>query len=236
MLTPVRRSIRKTPQKRFMAVNGTPVVVTTPKIISEDSPGLRLTPDNGNPPGDVNVVGTSMEIGELCEEGVSEMEHREEESEMQCDLEQRKPEILKSACKTTENKSQKTPGKVTFQTPDIESTPECTVHGVDDNLMETAVNKAKRLTPRHSTPRKCGSRLGTPYYQQRPRRRVSTVGENVSHGTESDGRSSSESDADAPGSGLRRSLRKVRSKYRDSTQLEAASEQTGKVRLEVIRS
>lgn len=242
-MTPVRRSIRKTPQLRVMAGNSTPVIVTTPMIISEDSPGLRLTPDNGIQPSEMVVTGSRMKLEEPSQEDVCEMESKQQEGKIHCDLEQVKPEVLKSARKITEDKPRKALGKVTFQSPGQESTPAYAAHEGGSTPTETAVednpdpveSKAKRSTPRCFSARKCRSRSGTPYYQQRPRRRVSTVDENVAHGTESAECSSSESDAEAKpkeqcsGSGLRRSLRRTPSKYRDSAPLEA--EAVGKVRL-----
>ncbi|XP_022798133.1 uncharacterized protein LOC111336320 isoform X2 [Stylophora pistillata] len=236
VLTPVRRSIRKTPQLRVMAGNSTPVIVTTPKIISEDSTRLRLTPDNGIQPSEMVVTGTRMKLEEPSEESVCEMECKKEDDEMHCDFEQGKQEVLKSACKTTQDKPRKTPGKVTFQSPGHEITPACAAHERVGSPMETAdednansgESKAKRLTPRRFSARKCRSRSGTPYYQQRPRRRVSAIHEGDPRGTESTECSSSESDGEAkpttqcPRSGLRRSLRRTPSKYRDSAPLETA--------------
>lgn len=246
-LTPVRRSIRKTPQKRSMLRNNTPVVVTTPKIISENSPGLRLTPDNGNQPNALAITGTYMQVedtrgGSACE--MDHQPHQPQENEIQCDLEQQKPAVLKSACKPVENNSRKSSGTVSFQSPNSEeSTPEFALPEVfsspvvstDLNSTGSFENRSKKSTPQRFSARKCRSRMGTPYYQ--PRRRVSTVDEDAGHGADSQGRSSSDSDSTddkavlrCPGSGLRRSARKTPSKYRDSTPLEAASDQQGKVR------
>ena len=146
VLTPVRRSIRKTPQKRS-ALKNTPVV-TTPQIISENrhldihtSPGLRLTPDNASLSNELAIIGTGIEAGETREDATCS-ETREEdaggpgmdlelkENEMDCDLEQQAPVVLKSACKSTNSISRKTPrSKVTFQSPaeleDQQRTPEC---------------------------------------------------------------------------------------------------------------
>ena len=44
VLTPVRRSIRKTPLKQDLCVRG-PAIVTTPRQVNVRSPGLRLTPN-----------------------------------------------------------------------------------------------------------------------------------------------------------------------------------------------
>jgi len=242
VLTPVRRSIRKTPQKRSILRNNTPVVVTTPKVISENSPGLRLTPDNH--PNKLAITGTCMQV-----EDTSEMDHQLQEDEMQCDLEQQEPAVLKSACKPAENKSRKSSGTVTFQSPNPEeSTPESAVDEVFCSpVVSTGLNgtgsfenRAKKSTPQRFSARKCRIRMGTPYYQERPRRRVSRVEEDAGHGTDSQGRSSSDSDSTddkavqrCPGSGLRRSARKTPSKYRDSTPLEALSDQQGKTPAEV---
>ena len=99
VLTPVRRSIRKTPQKQRSTLKNTPVV-TTPKIISEDGPGLRLTPDNVSLPNDeLTVIGTGMEAEETREEatrvetseedaGGIGMDLKMKEDEMECDPEQ----------------------------------------------------------------------------------------------------------------------------------------------------
>ena len=278
VLTPVRRSIRKTPRS---ALKNTPVV-TTPKIVSEDSPGLRLTPDNGNLPNDLAVTGTAMEIRETHEEpSIGEIHEeqgqvetlgedaREETPEadkdacgsgtdlelkedgMESDLEQQEPVVLESACKSTGRKSRKTPGRVTFQSPaeleDQQRTPECTemkvatplsVPNVDSpaacSPMETDVPNRKKGTPQRFMARKCRGRVSTPYYQNGPRRRVSTVDE--SDVTENEGQSSGDSDSSdakanerCPGSGLRRSLRRTPSKYRDAIPLEAEGDQGGKV-------
>ena len=289
MLTPVRRSIRKTPQKRSVLRNNTPVVVTTPKIISENSPGLRLTPDNGYQPNELAITGTCMQVEETREEDAREMDlHPQEnsglrlapdngnqpnelaitatcmlvedtregaarekdpqpqEDEMQCDVQQQEPAVLKSACKPAENKSRKSSGTVTFQSPNPdESTLESAVHEVFSSPVGSTCldstgsfqNGAKKSTPQRFSARKCRSRMGTPYYHERPRRKVSTVDENAGHEADSQGRSSSDSDSTDdkgapryPGSGLRRSTRKTPSKYRDSTPLETASGQPGKVR------
>ena len=232
-----------------MLSNNTPVVVTTPKIISENSPGLRLTPDNGNQPNELAIAGTSVEVEDKHEGAARRMNLQLQEYEMQCDLEQREPAVLKSACKSTENKSRKSSGNVTFQSPNPEeSTPECAVHEVFCSpVVSTGLdsvgsfeNRAKKSTPQRFSARKCRSRMGTPYYQERPRRRVSMVDEDAGQGAESEGRSSSNSDSTddkaaqhCPGSRLRRSTRKTPSKYRDSTPLEALSDQPGKVRVRV---
>lgn len=246
-MTPVRRSIRKTPQKRSMLRNNTPVVVTTPKIISENSPGLRLTPDNGNQPNDLAITGTCMQVEDTREGSAREMGHQPQENEMQCDLELQEPAVLNSACKPAENNSRKSSGTVSFQSPNPEeSTPEsarqevfCSpVVSTGLNSTGSFENRSKKSTPQRFSARKCRSRMGTPYYQ--PRRRVSTVDEDAGHGADSQGRSSSDSDSTddkavlrCPGSGLRRSARKTPSKYRDFTPLEAASDQQGKVRSRV---
>ena len=246
MLTPVRRSIRKTPQKRSVLRNNTPVLVTTPKIISENSPGLRLTPDNGNQPNELAITRTCMQVEDTREGAAREMDLQPHEDEMQCDLKQQEPAVLKSACKPLDNKTRKSSGTVTFQSPDSdESTPESAVHEVFSYPVESTgldstgsfENRAKKSTPQRFSARKCRSRMGTPYYQERPRRRVSTVDQDAGHGADNQGRSSSDSDSSdekavqrCPGSGLRRSARKTPSKYRDSTPLEAASDQQGKVR------
>ena len=227
-----------------MLGKNTPVVVTTPKIISENSPGLRLTPDNGNQPNELAITGTCMQV-----EDTREMDHEPQEDEMQCDLEQQEPAVLKSACKPAENKSRKSSGTVTFHSPNAEeNTPESAIHEVFSSpVVSTGLgstgsfeNRAKKSTPQRFSARKCRSRMGTPYYQERPRRRVSTVDEDASHGADSQGRSSSDSDSTddkavlrCPGSGLRRSARKTPSKYRDSTPLEAVSDQQDKVRCRV---
>ena len=240
-LTPVRRSIRKTPQKRSI---NTPVVVTTPKIISENSPGLRLTPDNGNQPNELAITGTCMQVEDTREGSACEMDQLPQENEIQYDLEQQKPAVLKSACKPVENNSRKSSGTVSFQSPNPEEStletalPEVfssPVVSTDLNSTGSFENRSKKSTPQRFSARKCRSRMGTPYYQ--PRRRVSTVDEDAGHGADSQGRSSSDSDSTddkavlrCPGSGLRRSARKTPSKYRDSTPLEAASDQQGKVR------
>ncbi|XP_078360914.1 uncharacterized protein LOC144645274 isoform X3 [Oculina patagonica] len=249
VLTPVRRSVRKTPQKRSMLNNNTPVVVTTPKIISENSPGLRLTPDYGNQLNELVITGASVEIQSDTREGDARgMGDQPQENEMQCDLEEEKPAVLKSACKTTESTSRKTPGKVTFQSPDQARTPECAVLEVACSPMVTAVldsegsteNRTKKSTPQRFSARKCRGRIGTPFYQEAPRRRVSTVHEDSGREAESEGRSSSDSDSTedkaaerCPGSGLRRSARKTPSKYRDSTPMDATSDQAGKTPAEV---
>ena len=246
VLTPVRRSIRKTPQKRSILSNNTPVVVTTPKIISENSPGLRLTPDNGSQSNELAITGASVEINsDTREDDARGMGSPSQVGVVQCELEQEKPAVLNSACKSTKSRSRKSSGKVTFQSPDQERTPECEVFEVAWSSMVTAVldsegsieSRAKKSTPQRFSARKCRSRMGTPYYQEGPRRRVSTVDEDVSHGAGSEGRSSSDSDStDAkapercPGPGLRRSARKTPSKYRDSTPLDATSDTPGKVR------
>ena len=242
-MTPVRRSIRKTPQKRSMLRN-TPVVVTTPKIISENSPGLRLTPDNH--PNELTITGTCMQVDDRREGAARGVDLQPQDNEMQCDLEKQEPAVLKSACKAAGNKSRKSSGTVSFQSPNPEEiTPESAVvevfysPGVSTGLDSTGSfeSRAKKSTPQRFSARKCRSRMGTPYYQERPRRRVSTVDEDVGHGADSQSRSSSDSDSTddkasqrCPGSGLRRSARKTPSKYRDSTPLEAASDQQGKVR------
>lgn len=246
VLTPVRRSIRKTPQKRSMINNNTPVVVTTPKIISKNSPGLRLTPDNGNQPNELAVTGASVEIqSDTREDDARGVGVHLQEDEMQCDLEEVKPAVLKSARKSTKSASRKSSGKVTFQSPDQEKTPECGVLEVACSPMVTAVldsegsieNRAKKSTPQRFSARKCRGRIGTPFYQEGPRRRVSTVDEDAGREAESEGRSSSDSDSTedkaadrCPGSGLRRSARKTPSKYRDSAPMDATSDQAGKVR------
>ena len=244
MLTSVRRSVRKTPQKRSMLRNNTPVVVTTPKIISENSPGLRLTPDNH--PNELVITGTCMQVDDMREIAARGVDLQSQEDEMKCDLQQQEPAVLKSACKPAGDKSRKSSGTVTFQSPNPEeSTPESAFHEVFPSpVVSTGVdgtgsfeNRAKKLTPQRFSARKCRSRMGTPYYQERHRRRVSAVDEDTGHEADSQGRSSSDSDSTddkavqrCPGSGLRRSARKTPSKYRDSTPLEAASDHQGKVR------
>lgn len=244
VLTPVRRSIRKTPQKRSILRNNTPVVVTTPKIISENSPGLRLTPDNH--PNELAITGTCMQVDGTHEEAARGVDLQSQEDEMQCDLQQQEPVVLKSACKSAENKSRKPSGTVSFQSPNLEeTTPESALHEVFSSPVVSIgldstgsfENRPKKSTPQRFSARKCRSRMGTPYYQERPRRRVSTVDEDAGHGTDSQSRSSSDSDSTddkasqrCPGSGLRRSARKTPSKYRDSIPLEAASVQQGQVR------
>ena len=244
VLTPVRRSIRKTPQKRSMLRNNTPVVVTTPKIISENSPGLRLTPDNH--PNELAITGTCMQVDDTREGAARGVDLPPQDNGMQCDLEKQEPAVLKSACKSAGNKSRKSSGTVSFQSPNPEDiTPESAVLEVFYSpVVSTGLDstgsfesRAKKSTPQRFSARKCRSRMGTPYYQERPRKRVSTVDEDAGHGADSQGRSSSDSDSTddkaserCPGSGLRRSARKTPSKYRDSTPLEAASDQQGKVR------
>ena len=244
VLTPVRRSIRKTPQKRSVLRNNTPVVVTTPKIISENSPGLRLTPDNH--PNELAITGTCMQVDETHEGAARGEDLQSQEDEMQCDLQQQEPVVLKSACKSAENKSRRPSGTVSFQSPNPEeTTPESAQHEVFSSPVVSIgldstgsfENRPKKSTPQRFSARKCRSRMGTPYYQERPRRRVSTVDEDAGHGTDSQSRSSSDSDSTddkasqrCPGSGLRRSARKTPSKYRDSIPLEAASVQQGQVR------
>ena len=242
-MTPVRRSIRKTPQKRSMLRNNTPVVVTTPKIISENSPGLRLTPDNK--PNEMAVTGTCMQVDDTHEGAARRVDLQPQEDEMQCDLQQQEPAVLKSACKPAGDKSQKSSATVSFQSPNPEeSTPESALHEVFSSpVVSTGLdstgsfeNRPKKSTPQRFSARKCRSRMGTPYYQERPRRRVSTVDEDTGYVADSQGQSSSDSDSTddkasqrCPGSGLRRSTRKTPSKYRDSVPLEAASDQQGKV-------
>lgn len=225
-----------------MLRNNTPVVVTTPKIIGENSPGLRLTPDNH--PNELAITGTSMQVDDTHEGAARGVDLQPQEDEMQCDLEQQKPTVLKSACKSAQNKCRKS-STVSFQSPNPEdNTPESALHEVFSSpLVSTGLdstgfeNRSKKSTPQRFSARKCRSRMGTPYYQERPRRRVSAVDEDAGHGADSQSRSSSDSDSNddkasqrCPGSGLRRSARKTPSKYRDSTPLEAASDQQGKVR------
>lgn len=247
VLTPVRRSIRKTPQKRSVLRNNTPVVVTTPKIISENSPGLRLTPDNHL--NELAITGTCMQVDETHEGAARGEDLQPQEDEMQCDLQQQEPVVLKSACKSAENKSRKPLGTVSFQSPNPEeTTPESALHEVFSSPVVSIgldstgsfENRPKKSTPQRFSARKCRSRMGTPYYQERPRRRVSTVEEDAGHGTDSQSRSSSDSDSTddkasqrCPGSRLRRSARKTPSKYRDSIPLEAASVQQGQIPAEV---
>ena len=219
------------------------MVVSTPKVISEDSPGLRLTPDNSNQLNEFAITGTSVEIQSNTREGdVREVDLQLQEDEMQCDHDQERPAVLKSASKSTEKKSRKSLGKVTFQSSDQESTPECEVFevacGPTAQESEGSIeNRAKKSTPQRFSARKCRGRVGTPYYHEGPRRRISAVDEDVGHGAESETQSSSDSDfTDAkaaercPGSGLRRSSRKTPSKYRDYTPVDATSDQAGKVR------
>ena len=257
---PIRRSIRKTPHK-LPTLKNTPVVVTTPKIISEDSPGLRLTPDNANLPNELTVISTGMEAEETREEATPGETSEEDgggigmvlqlkDDEMECVLEQQSP-VAKSASKSTVSKSRKTPGKVIFQSPaefgDQQMTPE-----YEDNAVATPVSLVQTNSPAVSSPmetdvsdrkgsaskrfsaRKCRGRVSTPFYQNRSRRRVSTVDEGVSG--QSEGQTSSDSDcSDAkakenyPRSGLRRSLRRTPSKYRDTNALNAESDHAAKV-------
>ena len=164
VLTPVRRSTRKTPLKQSMP-NNTPVVVTTPKIISEDSPGLRLTPDNACLPNGMDIIENVMETkethegaarGENCEEDlcfeqvnrgetsekdscVTGMGVQRDEEKMECDLGNHEPVVLKSACKSANSKSRKC--SVSFQSParlvHQQKTPECTDHEVDSLLVNS---------------------------------------------------------------------------------------------------
>lgn len=250
VLTPVRRSVRNTPQKRT-ALRNTPAIVSTPKIISEDSPGLRLTPDNANIPSDMADIGACVGV-----EGTREEATRSETSEEdvpqdgmeqnEIKFEQETTVVLKSACKSTLNKSRKTPGRVTFQSPaeigDQQRTPECKEDAVvtPDNQsiqvdspalstpVETEASSRKMSASKRFSGRKCRGRVSTPFYQNGTRRRVSKVDEDVnSQSEQSEGQTSSDSDgADAksaescPRSGLRRSTRRTPSKYRDINTLQ----------------
>lgn len=238
VLTPVRRSVRNTPQKRT-ALRNTPVIVSTPKIISEDSPGLRLTPDNANLPSDMADIGACVGVEGTREEDVPQdgMEQNEIKFEQETTV------VLKSACKSTLNKSRKTPGRVTFQSPaeigDQQRTPECKEDAVvtPDNQsiqvdspalstpVETEASSRKMSASKRFSGRKCRGRVSTPFYQNGTRRRVSKVDEDVN--SQSEGQISSDSDgADAksaescPRSGLRRSTRRTPSKYRDINALQ----------------
>ena len=274
VLTPVRRSTRKTPLNRSVLKN-TPVVVTTPKKISEDSPGLRLTPDNADLPNEMFTMGTVMNTEETREEAArgetSEKEVCSEDSEeatcgetseegcgpgvdlqqkvdeMEYDLGQHAAVALKSACKSANNKSRKF--SVTFQSPaklelgDQQKTPECTEHEIATSPvdspavcspMEISVPRRKKGTPQRFMARKCRGRISTPYYQDRPRKRVSSLAE--SNAAESESQSSGDSDSSdakgkehCPGSGLRRSVRRTPSKYRDEKPLQDEADQGGKV-------
>ena len=259
VLTPVRRSIRNTPQKRT-ALRNTPVIVSTPKIISEDSPGLRLTPDNVNIPSDMTDIGSSVGA-----EGTREEATRSETSEEdvpqdgmeqnEIKFEQEAPVVLKSACKSTLSKSGKTPGRVTFQSPagigDQQRTPECKEDAVVtpdsqsiqvdspalSTPVETEASSRKMSSSKRFSGRKCRGRVSTPYYQNGTRRRVSKVDEDVnSQSEQSEGQTSSDSDvADAksaescPRSGLRRSTRRTPSKYRDINALQPTEAEGAKV-------
>ena len=274
VLTPVRRSTRKTPLNRSVLKN-TPVVVTTPKIISEDSPGLRLTPDNADLPKEMFTVGTVMDTeetreeaargetsekevcsedseeatrGETSEEGCGPgMDLRQKDDEMECDFGEHAAVALKSACKSANSKSRTF--SVTFQSPaelelgDHQRTPECTEQEtatppVDSRAvcspMEISIPRRKKGTPQRFMSRKCRGRVSTPYYQVRPRRRVSSLAE--SDAAESESQSSGDSDSSdakgeehCSGSGLRRSLRRTPSKYRDAKPLQDEADQGGKV-------
>ena len=276
VLTPVRRSTRKTPLNRSMLKN-TPVVVTTPKIISEDSPGLRLTPDNADLPNEMFTMGTVMGTEEtlveaargetvekeVCSEGSEEatrgetsaseegcgpeMNLQQKDDKMECDFGQHAAVALKSACKSANSISRKF--SVTFQSPadlelgDQQRTPECTEQEIATSPvdspavcspMEISGPRRKKGTPQRFMSRKCRGRVSTPYYQDRPRRRVSSLAE--SDAAESESQSSGDSDSSdakckehCPGSGLRRSVRRTPSKYRDEKPLQDEADQGGKV-------
>lgn len=273
VLTPVRRSTRKTPLKQSV-LNNTPVVVTTPKIISEDSPGLRLTPDNACLPNGMDTIGNVMETkdtsgvaasGENCEEdacsqtceqvnrgetsekdpcGTGMVMERDEEK-MECDIGNHEPVVLKSACKSANSKSRKC--SVSFQSParlvDQQKTPECTDHEVDSLLvsstavcssMETEAPRRKKGTPQRFMARKCRGRISTPFYQNGPRSRVPGVVDESDVAAEDEASGSSDdpdikAEEGCPGPELRISLRRTPSKYRDSTPLEAETDQGLKV-------
>lgn len=257
VLTPVRRSIRNTPQKRT-ALRNTPVIVSTPKIISEDSPGLRLTPDNANTPSDMTDIGASVGVEGTCEEATRNENSEEdvpqsgmEQSEIK--FEQEVPLVLKSARKSTLNISRKTPGRVTFQSPaeieDQQRTPECkedaVVTSVSQSIqvdspalstpVETKASSRKMSASKRFSGRKCRGRVSTPYYQNGTRRRVSKVDEDVnSQSEESEAQTSSDSDVthaksaeSCPRSGLRRSTRRTPSKYRDINALQSTEASEG---------
>ena len=272
VLTPVRRSTRKTPLNRSVHKN-TPVVVTTPKVISEDSPGLRLTPDNAHLPTELVTMETVMDTEETREEAARgetyekdacsedseeathgesgeescepEMDFQQKDDEMECDFGQHTAVALKSACKSANSNSRTF--SVTFQSPaelgDQQSTPECTGHEIITppvdppavcSPVEISVPRRKKGTPQRFMARKCRGRVSTPYYQDRPRRRVSSLAE--SDAVESESQSSGDSDSSdakdeehCPGSGLRQSLRRTPSKYRDSNPLLVEADEGGKV-------
>lgn len=245
LLTPVRRSTRWTP-KKASAIKSTPVVVTTPTIITEDSPGLRLTPDNANQPNEVTAPVVAMDIEETHEdavfgessEDVSEtgMDPKKEANEMEINP----PLILKSACKSAKSESRML--SVTFQSPTENEHQQQTAESTDQeeaivpvssNAIETEARRRKKGTPQRFSSRKCRRRVSTPYHHDRPRRRHA-VGD--SEPSESESQSSADSDssgakAEAQGSvsGLRRSLRRTPSKCRDSTPLETERKVNGKV-------
>lgn len=252
VLTPVRRSTRRTPSKPSI-LKGTPVVVTTPKIINQDSPGLRLTPDNADKPNEMAISGNAMEserthelaaLDETCAEKPlgekdtfgTEVDPKIEEDKMEINP----PVILKSACKSTRSRSQMF--SVTFQSPteieDQQRTPESTdqeegnvpVNSASvSNPLETEVPRRKKGTPQRFLSRRCRRRVSTPYYHDKPRRRCATGDSDTA---ESETQSSGDSDSSdakerGPVSELRRSQRKTPSKYRDSTPLGEKREQEG---------
>ncbi|XP_015767082.1 PREDICTED: uncharacterized protein LOC107345681 isoform X3 [Acropora digitifera] len=244
VLTPVRRSTRRTPMKAS-TIKSTPVVVTTPKITTEDSPGLRLTPNNANVANEVTAPVEAMDteetqkdavLGESCE-GVGEtgMEPKNEGNKMDIDP----LLILKSACKSAKRESRML--SVTFQSPTENEHQQQTAESTDleeatepvsSNPIETEARRRKKGTPQRFSSRKCRRRVSTPYHHDRPGRRHA-VGDNEP--SESESQSSGDSDssganAEAQGSvsGLRRSLRRTPSKYRDSTPLETERELNGK--------
>ena len=54
---------------KLSAIESTPALVTTPKIINQDSPGLRLTPDEAaNEPDELAIAANGMETDETREE------------------------------------------------------------------------------------------------------------------------------------------------------------------------
>lgn len=245
LLTPVRRSTRRTPMKAS-TIKSTPVVVTTPKITTEDSPGLRLTPNNANVANEVTAPVEAMDteetqkdavLGESCE-GVGEtgMEPKNEGNKMDIDP----LLILKSACKSAKRESRML--SVTFQSPTENEHQQQTAESTDQeeanepvssNPIETEARRRKKGTPQRFSSRKCRRRVSTPYHHDRPGRRHA-VGDNEP--SESESQSSGDSDSsgakpEAQGSvsGLRRSLRRTPSKYRDSIPLETERELNGKV-------
>ena len=251
VLTPVRRSNRKTPQK-LLARENTPVVVTTPKKISDSSPGLRLTPQVSNGVHDEQALAFSVSESEKPHDngcikvsGITVMKEGSDEEMME------RPNPTFGLSCTPISQSRKTPGKVTFQSPgnldgDCKHSPgvllavECGDSAVATVLSDDAdalgSRRAKRSTPRCISARKCRSRTATPYNDQRLTRRILEDDNDGDLSTKTDSETASDPES-APtcavncvqASQLRRSTRRTPSKYRDPTPKHSPENQHGKV-------